>query len=235
MGLVGVVSGDPLDVRVRPANGAGWGCLVQDAAQTWTLSACRGGGGSPPTEGRLTSPGGGPANHGGLMGWAKRCEPKRRQRCRGVLGSACFGEIDNRPLTRVRSVKTSQRRAPPRYPEYEPHRVLSAPNRPPRRSHALLPHAREVRHAGLLFAALAALRSAVAHARRGRSSIPVRARRVGWLPRRDGGSRRPVGVGLLSLPADSRTDEAVGTVLIRAADVARRVWRWHATWLRSVA
>jgi hypothetical protein len=44
-----------------------------------------------------------------------------------------------------------------------------------------------------------------------------------------------VGVGLLSLPADSRTDEAVGTVLIRAADVARRVWRWHATWLRSVA
>jgi hypothetical protein len=46
VGLLGVISTNPLRVRVRPANGAGWVCLVQDDAQTWTLMAHRGGGGS---------------------------------------------------------------------------------------------------------------------------------------------------------------------------------------------
>lgn len=46
MGLLGVVGRNPVRVRVGPANGSGWGCVVQDDARTWTLSAHRNGGGS---------------------------------------------------------------------------------------------------------------------------------------------------------------------------------------------
>jgi len=46
MSLLGVISDEPLHVRADVANGSGWGCIVQNAADTWRLSAFRGGKGA---------------------------------------------------------------------------------------------------------------------------------------------------------------------------------------------
>lgn len=46
MSLLGVIGKEPLRVRAGVANGSGWGCIVQNAAETWRLPAFRGGKGA---------------------------------------------------------------------------------------------------------------------------------------------------------------------------------------------
>jgi hypothetical protein len=46
MSLLGVISKEPLRVRAGVANGSGWGCILQNAAESWRLPVFHGGKGA---------------------------------------------------------------------------------------------------------------------------------------------------------------------------------------------
>ena len=46
MTLLGVISKEPLRLRAGVANGSGWGCIVQNAVESWRLPAFHGGKGA---------------------------------------------------------------------------------------------------------------------------------------------------------------------------------------------